>query len=407
MQSDYISFLFDDFDSDCTPLNNATTSRHKSFLYSDFLKDRSNYKIKKTLEFELSTLAVYVVELIWADISKLFDFVDSEVLNFLIKNKIPILFYFPSEGFCVQEEGWCKIFERQFKKYNLQGNSKYLITGNLNSRQFSIFEKTYGISYFELVFYRANLGKIDFENYLDNFNGKRRFDFLSLNAQSRTGRVALTTEILRKNLEENALFSWLEDPIFSTTFNEAELYKLLSTDSKHYYEKNIKNKFTSFILDVTNDKKQTIINAINWMQYQNSYFSLVSETEISSKCLFITEKTFKPIYAGHPFIIWGSPGVLQYLNSIGYRSFATMFDESYDNETNPAKRLKMILKEVEKFTRLSIKDKKTLLASQKNILKHNHINLVNRCKIQYAESLTKIIKGIKNDIEKNKDKSRY
>lgn len=405
MQNDCISFLFDDFDSDHTPLNNATTSMHKSFLYSDFLKDRSDYKIKKTLEFDSSTLAVYVIELIWAEISKLFDSVDSKVLNFLIKNKIPILFYFPSEGFCLQEEGWCEIFKRQFTKYNLQGNIKYLITGNLNSRQFSIFEKTYGISYFELVFYRANLGKINFKNNLDNFNCKRRFDFLSLNAKSRNGRVALTTEVVRQNLQKNALFSWLEDPNFSTTFNEQDLYKLLSTAGKNYYEKNIKNKFTPFVLDIIDGEKEPIINAINWTHYCNSHFSLISETEISRQCVFVTEKTFKPIYAGHPFMVWGSPGILNYLNTIGYQTFSTMFDESYDNEKDSAKRLQMILKEVNRFKRHATKYKKALLESQKNVLEHNYRNFTKRCKTQYANDLKEIFIGIKNDIRKNKDKS--
>ena len=73
---------------------------------------------------------------------------------------------------------------------------------------------------------------------------------------------------------------------------------------------------------------------------------MISETETSDQCIFITEKTYKPIYTGHPFIIWGNPGTLTYLRSIGYKTFPTLFDESYDNELDPVKRLEMIILQI-------------------------------------------------------------
>ena len=43
--------------------------------------------------------------------------------------------------------------------------------------------------------------------------------------------------------------------------------------------------------------------------YLDSYFSIVSESSITTR--FITEKTYKPIYNLHPFIIIGSARFLE------------------------------------------------------------------------------------------------
>lgn len=45
---------------------------------------------------------------------------------------------------------------------------------------------------------------------------------------------------------------------------------------------------------------------------------------------FISEKTWRVIATGHPFIIMGNKGILTYLKERGYHTFPELFDESYD-----------------------------------------------------------------------------
>jgi hypothetical protein len=101
--------------------------------------------------------------------------------------------------------------------------------------------------------------------------------------------------------------------------------------------------------------------------YNDTYFSLVSETRINNQFeLHITEKTFKPIAFYHPFLIWGQPRVLEHLTSLGFETYGNLFDESYDLEFDSIKRLNKILDNIKSFEYVefdSITDQKA---------KHNH-----------------------------------
>lgn len=81
---------------------------------------------------------------------------------------------------------------------------------------------------------------------------------------------------------------------------------------------------------------------INW--YNETAFSLVLESARSwdDMVMFLTEKTYKPISSHHPFIIFGFPGSLKYLQKQGFQTFDNIFDESYDNEANFDKKLDII-----------------------------------------------------------------
>jgi len=75
--------------------------------------------------------------------------------------------------------------------------------------------------------------------------------------------------------------------------------------------------------------------------YSQSYCNIVVETHFdvdNSKGTFLTEKTFKPIKHGQPFVIVGPPGSLAQLRLLGYRTFDHVIDNSYDLETNNTKR---------------------------------------------------------------------
>lgn len=82
--------------------------------------------------------------------------------------------------------------------------------------------------------------------------------------------------------------------------------------------------------------------------YSSTLYSVVVETSCDYP-LFITEKTFKPIMYGHPFIVYGSRGVLNVLKEKGFDTFFELFDESYDTEEDNLKRAKLIIEQIKKF----------------------------------------------------------
>lgn len=115
--------------------------------------------------------------------------------------------------------------------------------------------------------------------------------------------------------------------------------------------------------------------------FEQSFIWITSETDFGSYKpnvkSFITEKTYKPIAFFMPFIMVGPPFTLQTLKEEGYQTFSKWWDESYDQETNPLKRMKKIeslLIEISKW------DKKKLLSvtlEMKEVLNHNYQYLLN------------------------------
>ena len=67
--------------------------------------------------------------------------------------------------------------------------------------------------------------------------------------------------------------------------------------------------------------------------YTESYCSIILETHFDcdqSGGAFLTEKTFKCLKHGHPFVIIGAQGSLQALRDLGYRTFDHCIDNTYD-----------------------------------------------------------------------------
>ena len=80
--------------------------------------------------------------------------------------------------------------------------------------------------------------------------------------------------------------------------------------------------------------------------YTDSYCHVVIETHFDadqSGGAFLTEKTFKPIKHGQPFVLIGAPGSLQALRDLGYRTFDHVIDPSYDLETANTRRWQRVL----------------------------------------------------------------
>lgn len=64
--------------------------------------------------------------------------------------------------------------------------------------------------------------------------------------------------------------------------------------------------------------------------YSNGMIELVTETE--TDMFFITEKIIKPIQAKIPFVVIGSYKFLYNLRKLGFKTFDSIIDESYDQE---------------------------------------------------------------------------
>ena len=83
-------------------------------------------------------------------------------------------------------------------------------------------------------------------------------------------------------------------------------------------------------------------------QYITNYSQTVMFQESPNDVGFLTEKTFKPIMYGHPFIIASHPGALARLKQLGFETFPQWFDEGYDDIGNSGERIRYVSRTIEK-----------------------------------------------------------
>ena len=103
-----------------------------------------------------------------------------------------------------------------------------------------------------------------------------------------------------------------------------------------------------------------------------SCFEIVSETCVSHNKLCLTEKTFKAILSKNVFLISGNPYSLDWLKSLGFKTFSDIIDESYDKEQIFYKRFLMIFDEIKKLCSLDVDSLHKKLEPLNDIVEHNY-----------------------------------
>jgi len=157
----------------------------------------------------------------------------------------------------------------------------------------------------------------------------RPYDFTLLSRTHKWWRATVVADLHRLNVLDSSQWSYntvsigdqpADNPIEIDTLDiRNDLAKFLA--SAPY-------TCDTLTADQHNDHHLTEIT-----HYTNSYFNLVLETHFDadgSGGAFLTEKTFKPIKHGQPFVVVGAPGSLAALRSLGYRTFDSVIDNSYD-----------------------------------------------------------------------------
>jgi len=108
--------------------------------------------------------------------------------------------------------------------------------------------------------------------------------------------------------------------------------------------------------------------------YNQTYYSFVCETFTNPRIACFTEKFAKPIIAQRPFVVFGSEHHLRAFRSLGFKTFGSEIDESYDEETNKDRRIDKIIQAMHE---LSQKDPRVVLENLRPVLEHNKKHFFN------------------------------
>lgn len=129
----------------------------------------------------------------------------------------------------------------------------------------------------------------------------------------------------------------------------------------------------------------------------NSLCYVVTETVYFGRRLHLTEKTFKPICLGMPFVLASTHGSLKYLREYGFKTFGDFWDESYDDETDDFLRLEKIADLLSNLDSMTPQASQDLYQSMIPVIKHNYDHFYGG---DFESLLWKEFTGMLSDLEK-------
>lgn len=335
--------------------------------------------------------------------------VPDQTLELLRERKLKALILFQEEG----TDGW--VFEgvvkfaRKLSSLGIDEKNIVIVVGDLHRTYTEYFKpfKVYGFDWWQIKHQITCKSRYSGTSYL--WTSTRRYDkpldaeglkreafdidqwgrpgklFLSYNGNRRIHRIGLVGEIVALELDKKGYLSWGVHPGPFTYDCEDE--RIIDYSQRPILFRN-KIKAVKFLQENTlvidhdgHDFFDQDDRKYNSKHYYDSAFSVVTETFAPAEnnsypndefnVLWTTEKTWKPIAIGHPFLLLGSVHTLQYLRSEGYYTFPELFDESYDNERDLIKRTKMIVNNIERLANMDPSMLHGILEDLKPKLKFN------------------------------------
>jgi|TARA_B100002003_G_scaffold219432_1_gene221107 hypothetical protein len=199
-----------------------------------------------------------------------------------------------------------------------------------NIRQLGLYPKATGkefiwsgdVSWFWWYMYdkhKDNKFKFSHDHFGSYFY--KKYDFLYLNKQPREHRIKLYNKLLEENVLSNSLYTFLG---LKSPVRLSKEHELPWVDANNYPMKGMDQDITE-------------------QPYIDTVCSIVSETNDNDTDVFMTEKIWKPIIAQQVFVVHGNHLYLQKLRELGFKTFGSYFNESYDLERDRDKKIDSIV----------------------------------------------------------------
>ena len=151
--------------------------------------------------------------------------------------------------------------------------------------------------------------------------------FLCLNRRMYHHKYKIIEELFTRGLLNDTRFTWVDnfvptDKIDERIISELNIniddFKSIQLDGDVMYGSRLSY----------HDEFLFTINP-NW--YYKSKVDIITETILDEYEVHITEKTWKSIYLGKPFVISASRGHLKSLRNMGFKTFNSVVNEDYDD----------------------------------------------------------------------------
>lgn len=213
-----------------------------------------------------------------------------------------------------------------------------------------------------LNLWECNYKALDTENIVNDIVNKniRSKKFLYFGGKPREHRLKFLNELLKlNNFEQDSFVS-----------NGPGSVNDFVTKKSIFVEGRILDIEEVLLKDGMNDIDA---EAVNPYYHINSYINIIPNSYFYANHtrIEVNEKVFKPIMCMQPFILLGEPNTLSILHNLGYKTFNTWFDESYDKTLDDNERLSKIVKVIESLNKLSYVELSDILLDMLPTLTHN------------------------------------
>lgn len=317
--------------------------------------------------------------------------IPDRVINDVRANRCKILIDNSIESYDVIVTDYMSIIKeiiiKTIKKYDLKKTDVILLTANYRTRlsnDFLVAVKNWGDT-------RIRPCDNNFFNLQKNLilsKAERPKKILTFMRKERSFRFHFAKFIYDNNLKEDNIVTFGKNvsPYYWDN-NSIQFPSEFISSLPWEYDIDLKNnKNFEFMLA----RSEAEINA-----YLETYINYVVERSITylDYELDISEKIFKPIAFLQPFVVFGQPGSLEFLKSLGFKSFDRWWDESYDSIKDEQIRFRAITSLYKKLSRMTKLELAEIMYEAWPVLEHNYYNYCDYIKTGKSDqNLLKIIK---------------
>jgi hypothetical protein len=203
------------------------------------------------------------------------------------------------------------------------------------------------------------------------------YDFLFLNGRLRPHRKYLIDAFRSRNLLDRALWTNLTDRVemaWRSRLQTGDVEAIRLLPEQYEIDRALPNMDTvptGFV------KYHLFGNTwgdaeVNPAPYIDTYFSVVTETIYDYPYTFRTEKIWKPMIMGHPFVAAANCGYYKDLHAAGFQTFGKLIDESFDQIDDSRDRADRI---VDVVADICYNGAASFLQSAEDICKYNYQHL--------------------------------
>lgn len=347
----------------------------------------------------------------------LLSFLSEEYIRDLRTGKAFLLLDQSHEGY---HEDWVFTeLHNQFDRYDISPSQLIYITGNLEERrQYDRWLEGKTVkgkacivpcAHFEPMIHETALNRVRIykQPALPTFSDHLTYKLANLSEiktynclqkRPRAHRIWMFKELVDNNLLEYGINSMNELAIEHTYYMDKSMspedyervskYLPMLPPTTEPLDKEIRD-----FSDQDSGKYQQRFNEDLMLQ---TWVSVISEASFGEDTCFISEKTFKPIAACHPFILIGNKYSLRNLRDMGYKTFSPFIDESYD-ELDTWERFPAIANAIKKINDLTDEERIEWLKGMKDILEHNAETLKKNSNKHSSETFKIINKHYKDN----------